>query len=101
MPLPTSPGSTRRMVSLQIIDGIHVGYVAELDYTDENWPEILGVLFNLSMAPDAGKRETAYRVFATTPGIIEKQHESAVMEAFGRGFKDDAVGVCSAPVLHR
>ncbi|KAH8653307.1 armadillo-type protein [Xylariales sp. PMI_506] len=60
---------------------------------DDTWPEILGVLFNLSMAPDAGKRETAYRVFATTPGIIEKQHEGAVMEAFGRGFKDDAVGV--------
>lgn len=45
------------------------------------------------MSPDAGKRETAYRVFTTTPGIIEKQHEGAVLEAFGRGFKDDAVGV--------
>lgn len=61
--------------------------------SDETWPEILGVLFNLSMSPDGGKRETAYRVFTTTPGIIEKQHESAVLEAFGRGFKDDAVGV--------
>ena len=45
------------------------------------------------MAPDAGKRETAYRVFATTPGIIERQHEVAVMEAFSRGFKDDSVAV--------
>ena len=45
------------------------------------------------MAPDAGKRETAYRVFATTPGIIQRQHEVAVMEAFSRGFKDDAVAV--------
>ncbi|ORY60708.1 armadillo-type protein [Pseudomassariella vexata] len=64
-------------------------------YSENNdtWPELLGVLFNLSMAPDAGKRETAYRVFATTPGIIEKQHEGAVLEAFQRGFKDDAVGV--------
>jgi importin-5 len=64
-------------------------------HTDDNWPEILGVLFNLSVAPDAGKRETAYRVFATTPGIIEKQHENSVIEAFQRGFKDDAVGVSS------
>lgn len=61
--------------------------------TDDSWPEILGILFNLSMAADPGRRETAYRVFATTPGIIEKQHEGSVMEAFGRGFKDDAVAV--------
>lgn len=60
---------------------------------DQQWPEILAVLFNLSVAPDAGKRETAYRVFATTPGIIERQHESAVLEAFNRGFKDDSVAV--------
>ncbi|KXJ90626.1 armadillo-type protein [Microdochium bolleyi] len=64
-------------------------------YTDNNaqWPEILPILFNLSVADDAGKRETAFRVFATTPGIIEKQHESAVLEAFSRGFKDDSVSV--------
>ena len=42
---------------------------------------------------EAEKRETAYRVFATTPGIIEKQHEEAVLQAFQRGFKDDAVQV--------
>ncbi|KAI0394453.1 armadillo-type protein [Xylariaceae sp. FL0594] len=57
------------------------------------WPEILGVLSNLSMATDPGRRETAYRVFATTPGIIERQHEAAVMEAFARGFKDTSVSV--------
>lgn len=51
------------------------------------------MLFNLSVADDAGKRETAFRVFTTTPGIIEKQHESAVLDAFGRGFKDDSVSV--------
>ncbi|KAJ8131391.1 hypothetical protein O1611_g2236 [Lasiodiplodia mahajangana] len=64
-------------------------------YSENNvpWPEILGVLFNLSMANDNGQRETAYRVFATTPGIIEKQHENAVMDAFGRGFKDNSVAV--------
>lgn len=45
------------------------------------------------MSTDVGQRETAYRVFATTPGIIEKQHESAVLEAFNRGFKDESVSV--------
>lgn len=60
---------------------------------DDSWPELLGALFQLSQALEAEKRETAYRVFATTPGIIEKQHEEAVLQAFQRGFKDDAVQV--------
>ena len=59
----------------------------------ESWPELLQVLFNLSQAPDAGKRETAFRVFTTTPGIIEKQHEEAVAQAFANAFKDDTVAV--------
>ena len=53
----------------------------------------MGVLFTLSMSKDAGQREIAYRIFATTPGIIEKQHEDAVLAAFTKGFKDDDVTV--------
>ncbi|KAI1810595.1 armadillo-type protein [Poronia punctata] len=70
-------------------------------YSENNgqWPEILGVLFNLSMSNDPGQRETAYRVFAATPGIIEKQHEAAVMDAFGRGFKDASVSVQLAAMV--
>ncbi|OIW26385.1 ARM repeat-containing protein [Coniochaeta ligniaria NRRL 30616] len=71
--------------------------VAEVarQYTEHNesWPDLLAVLFQLSMAPDAGKRETAFRVFTTTPGIIEKQHEEAVAQAFTKGFKDESVAV--------
>ncbi|KAK0611170.1 armadillo-type protein [Immersiella caudata] len=71
--------------------------VAEIgrQYSDnsESWSELLQVLFNLSQAPDAGKRETAFRVFTTTPGIIEKQHEEAVAQAFANAFKDDTVAV--------
>lgn len=71
--------------------------IAEIarQYTDndQSWADLLQVLFQLSMAPDAGKRETAYRVFTTTPGIIEKTHEDAVAQAFSRGFKDDSVSV--------
>ncbi|KAL8405126.1 hypothetical protein RB594_009859 [Gaeumannomyces avenae] len=59
----------------------------------ESWPDLLGVLFQMSVAPDAGKREIAYRVFATTPGIIEKQHEEPVAQAFSRAFKDDSISV--------
>lgn len=60
---------------------------------DQTWPELLGALFQLSLAPEADKRETAFRVFATTPSIIEKQHEDTVMQAFQKGFKDDSVKV--------
>ncbi|KAJ5468519.1 hypothetical protein N7475_006271 [Penicillium sp. IBT 31633x] len=64
-------------------------------YTDngEQWPELLGVLFQASQNPDSGLRETAYRVFTTTPGIIERQHEEAVVEVFAKGFKDDNISV--------
>ncbi|KAL1844076.1 hypothetical protein VTJ49DRAFT_4928 [Mycothermus thermophilus] len=71
--------------------------VAELarQYYDSNdsWPELLQVLFSLSQSPDPGTRETAFRVFTTTPGIIEKQHEDAVAQAFAQAFKDDSVAV--------
>ena len=80
--------------------------VAEIarQYTDEQvlnpdgsrdtWAELLGALFQASQSPEAGPRETAFRIFATTPGIIEKQHEEVVLSSFTKGFKDDDVPVC-------
>ncbi|RDA86269.1 hypothetical protein CP532_5083 [Ophiocordyceps camponoti-leonardi (nom. inval.)] len=60
---------------------------------NDTWPELLGALFQLSQAPEPEKRENAFRVFATTPSIIERQHEDAVIQAFQKGFKDDAIRV--------
>lgn len=59
----------------------------------ENWPELLQGLFMASQSPDAGQREGAFRIFRTTPGIIEKQHETTVLAVFTKGFKDDDVSV--------
>ncbi|KAI1100067.1 ARM repeat-containing protein [Jackrogersella minutella] len=81
-----------RLVRNKVSDAV-ADVARQYSETNEQWPEILAVLFNLSVAADAGQRETAYRVFATTPGIIERQHETAVLEAFNRGFKDDSVSV--------
>ncbi|RKF55383.1 Importin subunit beta-3 [Golovinomyces cichoracearum] len=71
--------------------------VAEIarQYSDakSQWPEILGVLFSLSISHIVGQREIAYRIFSTTPGIIEKQNEDTVLSAFTKGFKDDDVTV--------
>jgi importin-5 len=55
----------------------------------------LGILFTLSISKEVGQREIAYRIFSTTPGIIEKQHEDTVLSAFTKGFKDDDVSVSS------
>ncbi|KAK4187843.1 armadillo-type protein [Podospora australis] len=61
--------------------------------SSNSWSELLGVLFNLSQDSDAAKREVAFRVFTTTPGIIEKQHEEPVAQAFAQAFKDASVSV--------
>ena len=53
----------------------------------------MGALFSASQSPDAGQRESAFRIFSTTPGIIEKQHEETVQAAFVKGFKDSEVSV--------
>ena len=90
--LETLLSETDKAVRNKISDA--VAEVAR-QYTEhgESWPDLLNVLFDLSMAPDAGKRETAFRVFTTTPAIIEKQHEEAVAQAFTKGFKDDSIAV--------
>ncbi|KAG8666917.1 importin subunit beta-3 [Fusarium poae] len=90
--LETLAAESDRLVRNKISDA-----VAELarQYTENGdaWPDLLSALFQLSQAPEAEKRENAFRVFATTPAIIEKQHEEAVLQAFQKGFKDDAVMV--------
>ncbi|EWZ47564.1 hypothetical protein FOCG_06402 [Fusarium oxysporum f. sp. radicis-lycopersici 26381] len=90
--LETLAAESERLVRNKISDA-----VAELarQYTENGdvWPELLGALFQLSQAPEPEKRENAFRVFATTPAIIEKQHEEAVLQAFQKGFKDEAVMV--------
>ena len=65
---------------------------------DESWTELLGALFLASQSTDPDQREAAFRIFATTPGIIEKQHEGTVQEVFAKGFKDENVAVWS-PIL--
>lgn len=57
------------------------------------WPELLGGLFQASQSPDAAQRENAFRIFSTTPQIIEKQHEDVVMGAFKGGFGDTETSV--------
>lgn len=79
--------------------------VAEIarQYTDETiyapdgsrdtWPDLLNALYQASQSPDANLRESAFRIFETTPGIIEKQHEDIIVAVFQKGIKDEDVNV--------
>ncbi|KAI5790668.1 armadillo-type protein [Peziza echinospora] len=65
---------------------------------DGVWPELLVALFQASKSPDSSHREGAFRIFATTPGIIEKQHSDAVRGAFQAGFTDETLNVRIAAI---
>ena len=65
----------------------------EVNLAGEPWPELLGRLFECSQSQDSTVRECAFRIFATTPGIIERQHETVVQEVFGSAFRDSSVNV--------
>ncbi|KAL7272625.1 importin subunit beta-3 [Rhizina undulata] len=61
--------------------------------SDEQWPELLQALFQASKMPESSHRESAFRIFATTPGIIEKQHGELVKGVFSSGFSDENLNV--------
>ncbi|GAB7363350.1 hypothetical protein MBLNU230_g3631t1 [Neophaeotheca triangularis] len=63
------------------------------DGTRDTWPDLLGALFQASQSPDAAMRESAFRIFETTPGIIEKQHEDHVLGVFKSGVNDSEASV--------
>ncbi|EXJ64887.1 hypothetical protein A1O7_01226 [Cladophialophora yegresii CBS 114405] len=60
---------------------------------NETWVELLHALFQASQSSEPGMRECAFRIFATTPGVIEREHEGVVQEVFLKGFKDNSVDV--------
>lgn len=62
---------------------------------NEDWDDLGKALHQASTSLEAGLRETAFRVFTTTPGIIEKEeHENVVLGVFSNGFKDENIAVC-------
>lgn len=60
----------------------------QLAEAEEVWPELLSALFQASKSPEPSHREGAFRIFTTTPGIIEKQHSEIVQKVFTEGFQD-------------
>ncbi|KAF1824854.1 ARM repeat-containing protein [Dissoconium aciculare CBS 342.82] len=73
--------------------------VLAADGSRENWADLLSALYQASQSPDVTLRESAFRIFEQTPGIIEKQHENIILEVFQRGLNDDSVDVRIATML--
>jgi len=73
--------------------------VLSADGSRDTWPELLNALYQASQSPDAVLRESSFRIFEQTPGIIEKQHENIILEVFQRGLTDEAVEVRIATML--
>ncbi len=71
---------------------------SDVAISGDSWPELLAAIFQLSLSPEASRRESAFRIFAITPGIIGKSHEVAVLGAFEKGFKDEDTSVCEGQV---
>lgn len=63
------------------------------DGTRDTWPDLLNALYQASQSPDPSLRESAFRIFETTPGIIEKQHEDIISAVFQKGIKDEDMTV--------
>ena len=79
-------------VLFEIVPGIGDCFADSLP-PEGRWPELLQALFVASQSHDVGQRQSAFRIFTATPGIIEQQHENVVIGAFTKGFKDDDVSV--------
>lgn len=73
--------------------------VLATDGTRDTWPELLSALYQASQSQDAVLRESAFRIFEQTPGIIERQHENIILEVFQRGLTDESVEVRIATML--
>ncbi|EGX96524.1 Armadillo-type fold domain containing protein [Cordyceps militaris CM01] len=90
--LETLGSETDRAVRNKIGDAV-AEIARQYNESGDRWTDVLQALFQLTQAPEAEKRETAYRVFTTTPDVIGQDQADAVLLAFQKGFKDDAVNV--------
>jgi hypothetical protein len=56
----------------------------------EPWNELLNVLFQSTKSPEAAHRESAFRVFAALPTLVEDEHAAVLKGVFLEGLQDHA-----------
>ncbi|KAI9481685.1 MAG: armadillo-type protein [Benjaminiella poitrasii] len=75
--------STRHKVSDTIAE------IARFDLAEGGkWDSLLKALFECSQSPNAGHRESAFRIFASVPDLIAGQHTDALKNVFLAGLND-------------
>ncbi|KAI7872213.1 armadillo-type protein [Spinellus fusiger] len=66
--------------------------IAEISRSDmaegEKWENLLESLFKCTQSPHAAHRESAFRVFASVPGLISDQHTDLLKSVFLAGLTD-------------
>jgi importin-5 len=65
-----------------------------IDVCAGTWHELLNALFQSTKSPEAAHRESAFRVFAALPTLVEKQHLDLLKDVFLVGLQDQAPQVC-------
>lgn len=54
----------------------------------EPWQELLGALFQSTKSPEPAHRESAFRVFAALPTLVDKEHSEVLKTVFLGGLQD-------------
>lgn len=65
-----------------------------------SWSELVPALFAAAQNPDPSFRESAFRVFTTTPALLDKSYIENVVPIFNSGFEDSSdsvkISACTA-----
>lgn len=61
----------------------------------EPWTELLSALFQSTKSPEPAHRESAFRVIAALPTIVDQQHLDALKDVFLHGLQDQSPVVSS------
>jgi hypothetical protein len=68
--------------------------VCSVTYTSltrvEPWHELLNALFQSTKSPEAAHRESAFRVFASLPNLVDPDHIDVLKNVFLAGLQDHA-----------
>lgn len=66
------------------------------------WPDLVPAIFQAATSSDPSFRESAYRILATSPEIIEKSYVDQILPIFSASFEDESddvrISTCTAYV---
>jgi len=64
----------------------------------EEWHELLNALFQSTKSPEAAHRESAFRVFAALPTLVDISHADVLQSVFLAGLTDPTPEVTQSTI---